>query len=94
MTSAVSSNEVSEKLALRRSGNVLMKGNPLSLRFSAFWSVDRIPLRSRNDPRPPEKSFIAAQTYFFDDSSVHATFNPELGLHPLGLRRSGCRKNL
>ncbi len=66
----------------------------MSLRFNALRSVARIPLRSRNDPRSPEKSLLAAQAYFFDDSSVHATFNPELGLHPLRLPRSGCRKNL
>jgi len=48
----------------------------------------------RSDPRYPEKSLIAAQTYFFDHSIVYATLNSELGLQPLRLARSGCRKNI
>ena len=66
----------------------------MSPRFRALRSVVQIPLRSRNDPRSPEKSLFAAQPYFFDHSSDCAIFNLELGLQPLRLPRRGCRKNI
>ena len=60
----------------------------------SLWAVARIPLRSRNDARSPEKSLFAAQSYFFDHFSDCAIFNLELGLQPLRLPRRGCRKNI
>jgi len=62
--------------------------------FLVQYSGQNEAIFAGSDQRSPEKSLLAAQTYFFDDSSVYATFNPELGLHPLGLPRSGCRKNI
>jgi len=51
---------------------MVLEETPLSLRFNTLWFVARIPLRSRNDPRSPEKSLLAAQPYFFDHSSNYA----------------------
>ena len=46
------------------------------------------------DASSPERSLLAAQTYFFDHSSDCAIFNPRVGLQSLRLSRRGCRKNI